>query len=45
VPWQVAFGPRTDVFSAAQRMAACVVLGEMDGSTYDWAARRWREKR
>jgi hypothetical protein len=39
VPFDVAF-----TLDAAERLAFVVALGELDGGTYDFAARRWEER-
>jgi hypothetical protein len=39
VPFDVAF-----TLDAAERLAFVVVLGELDGGTYDFGAHRWEER-
>jgi hypothetical protein len=39
VPYDVAFQ-----MDHAERMAHCVVFGELEGNEYDWTALRWRVK-
>jgi len=39
VPWSVVMG-----WSRARRMAACVVLAEQDGFSFDWEQRRYRHE-
>lgn len=40
VPWDVATR-----LSPTRRFGMVVALGELAGGSYDWGARRWREKK